>query len=414
MIRIIILYLFLGYPLITSSISAQILKADIEGDVKIRGSLDFSRSEDIGSITIGNQAGISMDFTESRENTVVGTEAGRFTSTGDKNSFFGWQTGWNSNTGEKNAFFGHTAGFGNQGGNRNSFFGYETGLNSTGNGNSFFGSNAGADNATGTNNTYIGYLADKATDIIGDSLDRSIVLGAFAKVECSNCAVIGGTGINAVNVGIGTSLPSAPLEVVKGSVSGPQLILKETTGSFTRMRFEDDDFTPFWDIAVSPKAVGNATTSKFNIFYSDGSLNVLELFGDGDATLAGMLTENSDIRLKSNISSLSSVLPKIMTLNAYKYHWKDRVNDKAQIGLIAQEVAEQFPELVKTGDSGVLSVAYTKFVPLLIESIKEQQNQIESQENTIREQKEQIDLINDRLKVIEALLDEKNLINKNE
>jgi hypothetical protein len=87
--------------------------------------------------------------------------------------------------------------------------------------------------------------------------------------------------------------------------------------------------------------------------------------------------ENSDIRLKQNIVRIDQVLPFLLQLNAYRYDWKYLNKDK-QIGFIAQEVREVYPELVKENDEGILSVNYTKFVPLLIEAIKEQQIQIES------------------------------------
>ena len=42
-----------------------------------------------------------------------------------------------------------------------------------------------------------------------------------------------------------------------------------------------------------------------------------------------------------------------------------------QIGLIAQEVEELFPELVITDEDGIKSVDYSKMVPVLVEAIKE-------------------------------------------
>ena len=50
-----------------------------------------------------------------------------------------------------------------------------------------------------------------------------------------------------------------------------------------------------------------------------------------------------------------------------------------KIGLLAQEIIEVFPELVKEGDdkNGTLSVNYQGLVPVLINAIKEQQAQID-------------------------------------
>jgi hypothetical protein len=51
---------------------------------------------------------------------------------------------------------------------------------------------------------------------------------------------------------------------------------------------------------------------------------------------------------------------------------------KNQIGIMAQEVKEVFPQLVKQDEkTQQLSVNYVALIPVLIESIKEQQKQIE-------------------------------------
>ena len=53
--------------------------------------------------------------------------------------------------------------------------------------------------------------------------------------------------------------------------------------------------------------------------------------------------------------------------------------------MVAQEVEEIFPELVDTDKKGFKSVDYTKFAPVLIEAVKEQQAIIEEQNKKIEE-----------------------------
>ena len=99
---------------------------------------------------------------------------------------------------------------------------------------------------------------------------------------------------------------------------------------------------------------------------------------DGSATLGGDLTVNSDARLKSNIISLGSTLSKLLLIDGKSYTMK--ANESiAKIGLLAQEVQQAFPELVKeAGDEeGTLSVNYQGMIPVLINAIKEQQKQID-------------------------------------
>ncbi len=95
----------------------------------------------------------------------------------------------------------------------------------------------------------------------------------------------------------------------------------------------------------------------------------------------------SDIRLKTNIQTITNPLEKIMKLRGVRYEWKKEEKRthgyKPEIGLIAQEVEKIVPELVstdKTPDAKgryLKSVAYEKTVGLLIEGIKEQQKEIE-------------------------------------
>ena len=51
------------------------------------------------------------------------------------------------------------------------------------------------------------------------------------------------------------------------------------------------------------------------------------------------------------------------------------------MGVIAQEIEEVLPEVVHARDNGYKAVKYEKIVPLLIQAIKEQQQQIEELKN---------------------------------
>ncbi|HVX93251.1 MAG TPA: tail fiber domain-containing protein [Candidatus Dojkabacteria bacterium] len=91
----------------------------------------------------------------------------------------------------------------------------------------------------------------------------------------------------------------------------------------------------------------------------------------------------SDLTLKKDITSLNTLelLNKIIQLRPVSYHWKtDNISSALQYGFIAQEVEQQFPELVKED----LWIDGTKkkflnidgLIPYIVGAIKEQQNQI--------------------------------------
>ena len=72
---------------------------------------------------------------------------------------------------------------------------------------------------------------------------------------------------------------------------------------------------------------------------------------------------------------MSNSLDKIMALQGVNFEWKDKTQGK-QIGLIADDVAKVVPEVVQFNDKSPTSLQYSKMVALLIEGMKEQQNEI--------------------------------------
>ncbi len=93
-------------------------------------------------------------------------------------------------------------------------------------------------------------------------------------------------------------------------------------------------------------------------------------------------TYASDQRFKKNIKPMGNSLSKLILLQGVNYDMntdefkKNNFKSTKDIGLIAQEVLKIFPEVVAEKD-GYLGIDYGKLVPVLIESIKEQQKQIE-------------------------------------
>ena len=123
--------------------------------------------------------------------------------------------------------------------------------------------------------------------------------------------------------------------------------------------------------------VGNGDIDSSNGLAGSNSSNAFIVNYDGSATLAGDLTVNSDARLKSNIVTLGSTLSKLLLIDGKSYTMKSNENVE-KIGLLAQDVLAAFPELVKKGgdEDGTLSVNYQGLIPVLINAIKEQQEQI--------------------------------------
>lgn len=95
----------------------------------------------------------------------------------------------------------------------------------------------------------------------------------------------------------------------------------------------------------------------------------------------------SDKRFKRNIEAISDAMSKISRLNGVSYQFRMNefkemnFSEGNQLGLIAQELEKVFPELVKTKPDGYKIVNYDGLIPVLIEGVKEQQQQIDKLEN---------------------------------
>ena len=109
----------------------------------------------------------------------------------------------------------------------------------------------------------------------------------------------------------------------------------------------------------------------------------------GNIKASGTITP-SDFRFKKNILTLNGALDKVQNLRGVSYNWRTTqftergFADKRSIGIIAQEVEKVVPEVVHTGSDGYKGVEYSKLVPLLIEAIKEQQEEISSLSQKIK------------------------------
>lgn len=94
--------------------------------------------------------------------------------------------------------------------------------------------------------------------------------------------------------------------------------------------------------------------------------------------------QKSDSLSKTNLSKIEYSLDKIKKIDGYNFNWKGDDKGIRNAGLLAQQVERVIPEVVTTVDStGEKLLSYTQLIPYLIESIKEQQTQIEALQQVI-------------------------------
>ncbi|TAM48014.1 MAG: tail fiber domain-containing protein [Acidobacteria bacterium] len=123
----------------------------------------------------------------------------------------------------------------------------------------------------------------------------------------------------------------------------------------------------------------------------------------GNGAYIGSWSNVSDIRFKRDVVTLADALDKVLELRGVSFFWRrEEFPDKPfepgpQIGFIAQEVEQVYPEVVSTGPDGFKTLDYSKLTPILTEAIKAQQAIIEKQRSELDEVEERLARLESRL-----------------
>ena len=134
-------------------------------------------------------------------------------------------------------------------------------------------------------------------------------------------------------------------------------------------------------LGVGVRSEGNAITHGITLPNTDDVYGKIK---------ANAYTTYSSLRYKDNVEPIQNAMAKIRNLSGVTYNWK--TTNSSDIGFIAEEVGKVMPEIVEWESDGVNAQAmdYTKIIPVLVEALKEQQTEIESQKKIINELSEKI------------------------
>jgi hypothetical protein len=155
--------------------------------------------------------------------------------------------------------------------------------------------------------------------------------------------------------------------------------------------------TPDWHTLF---VVGNGTGD----FTCQSTSDALVLDDQGNLTVSSQGTF-SDRRLKTDVEPLGDeTLQKLAALRPVRYEFKNQKTRPSgeQIGLVAQDVQAEFPELVRTGSGEHLTLAYPKLTAVLLKGLQEQQRQIEAKDETIARLESNQQAIRKRLARLES------------
>lgn len=218
------------------------------------------------------------------------------------------------------------------------------------------------------------------------------VSGAFAFIGAGQnniasghrSSILGGSRLTAesygqTTIGLNNTPHPAGQNTVAHVATDRLFVVGNGTGNATRsdalVMLKNGNTTLNGYLTLANGAPGVAATSSFTLPNADGPATfVMQTDGAGTITWQDPTVISSDRRLKTNIEDLSNVLEKLSKLDGYRFNWNEIQNRNTEIdeiGLIAQEVQELYPELVSTDSDGFLRVKYISFVPLLLEAVKE-------------------------------------------
>jgi hypothetical protein len=343
---------------------AEALAANTTGQQNTANGAAALQSNTTGSLNtaIGYLALIAN--TTGSQNTAVGRATMGSNTTGMQNTANGVAALFDNTSGGNNTASGAGALFSNTTGGNNTASGLEAlASNTTGDNNTASGLLALRANTTGGNNTAGGYYALQNNTTGSANIALGYLAGTDAPVGNSDSIYIGspGTGSDtAGSISIGTAAT-------------------ETTGT----------------IQIGSAQAGGTYIA--GIFGANSSSGV-EVYVNSSGQLGTALSSG---RFKEQITDMGDSSSKLLQLRPVNFFYKPEYDDGShmlQYGLIAEEVAKVYPEMVAYSNDGrVLTVKYQLLAPMLL-------NELQKQTEQIRQQAEQNRELGDRLTALEALL----------
>jgi hypothetical protein len=200
---------------------------------------------------------------------------------------------------------------------------------------------------------------------------------------------------NGGSVGIGTESPNETLEIAGtvfigdgGGNNRKGLLIDSYGGATDYVKLQPYDYgadTELDLVITGNVGIGNSPTEKLSV--------------TGSICYTGSIGACSDARYKTQIAPLQGALQRCLALKPSTYYWKiadfpeKEFTDARQMGLIAQDVQEVFPDIVQTASDGYLSIDYAKLSVALLGALQEQQHIIDQQHEKLLSLEKKIDQV---------------------
>jgi hypothetical protein len=237
--------------------------------------------------------------------------------------------------------------------------------------------------------------------VSNSQLANSTISGIALGSNLANLTI--GTGLSGTSYNGSTGVTIANTGVTQISVSGAGISASPSTGQVTLTNTGVTSNVAGTGVTVSG-ATGAVTISIGQSVATNATPTFGNLTINGTITATGDITAffTSDIRHKNNIQLIDNALDKVNALNGVTWEWNDDVDEVTKTtpktGLIAQDVLDVLPEVVKIRENGFLALDYSKMVGLLVEAIKEQDIVIQKLKSDMVGLSKTITVFEDRMK----------------
>ena len=295
------------------------------------------------------------------QNTATGYQALYFNSTGHNNVAAGWQALVGNTTGLYNTALGSSALGLNSTASNNSAVGYGALYHNNGSFNTASGGQTLNANSTGSYNTASGYeaLLDNTTG------QQNSASGVYALHDNTTGSYNTASGVDALY-----SNTTGSSNIAEGYKAG----FKLTTGSNNIDIGNQGEAGESGTIRIGTKST-HTMTYVAGIYGTSVSGNAVMVSSTGQLGV----TVSSE-RFKTAIAPMGSYTTKLSQLRPVTFHLKTDPGGALQAGLIAEEVAKVYPELVIRDEKGRIDgVRYDELAPMLLNEMQQQQRRNEAQ-----------------------------------
>lgn len=192
------------------------------------------------------------------------------------------------------------------------------------------------------------------------------------------------------HVGIGTTTPSARLHIHSPGATSGILVTGPTIADVEigKSTLELDSPEKFRIGTNNIERLRITSNGRVGIGTTNPSY-LLHVNGSAAKPGGGHWTNPSDQRLKKNIEPLTGALSKLTKLRGIYFEWKEPEKQGnltgKQMGLIAQEVEQVFPEWVGVDPEGFKDLTIRGFEALTVEAFKELKQEIDALKSAQKE-----------------------------